>query len=108
MAGSDAPLMTLSACFSASLSNLCCCSFHFTNGCELLRGVALKHKKTELGSLVSGQGVSWDLPLSQIIPSSMGSRCLDSPSSQPALSGGLVLPTLFAVHGVLTPPQSTV
>ncbi|KAF3508946.1 hypothetical protein F2Q69_00007180 [Brassica cretica] len=71
------------------------------------RGVALKRKKTELGSLVLGQGVSWDLPLSQIIPSSMGSRCLDSPSSQPALSGGLVLPTLFAVHGVLTPPQST-
>ncbi|KAF3551554.1 hypothetical protein DY000_02007953 [Brassica cretica] len=71
------------------------------------RGVALKRKKTELGSLVSGQGVSWDLPLSQIIPSSMGLWCLDSPSSQPALSGGLVLPTLFAVHGVLTPPQST-
>ncbi|KAF2580916.1 hypothetical protein F2Q68_00005213 [Brassica cretica] len=38
---------------------------------------------------------------------SVESWCLDSPSSQPALSGGLVLPTLFAVHGVLTPPQST-
>ncbi|KAL0756691.1 hypothetical protein Bca101_094359 [Brassica carinata] len=31
------------------------------------RGVALKRKKTELGSLVSGQGVGQDLPLIQIV-----------------------------------------
>ncbi|KAF3492470.1 hypothetical protein DY000_02056850 [Brassica cretica] len=31
------------------------------------RGVALKRKNTELGSLVSGQGVGQDLPLIQIV-----------------------------------------
>lgn len=36
------------------------------------RGVALKRKKTEIGSLVSGQGVGWNLSLSQIVPSSTG------------------------------------
>ncbi|WZY80276.1 hypothetical protein YC2023_026660 [Brassica napus] len=107
MAESIAPPMTLSACLPASLSNLCCCSFRFANGCELLRGVALKRKKTELGSLVSGQGVGWNLSLSQIVPSSTGA-VFGLPSSQPALSGGSALPTLFAVHGVLIPPQSMV
>ncbi|WZZ09799.1 hypothetical protein YC2023_095720 [Brassica napus] len=46
---------------------------------------------------------------SELLRSHMGTedRCLDSSSSQHALSGGNV-PAMFSVHGDLVPPQSAV
>ncbi|WZY82465.1 hypothetical protein YC2023_028849 [Brassica napus] len=99
-----------------------CSSFHLANGFGVFgaasadvsslhrRGVFLKRKKTELGSLVSGQGVGRDFRGVIWVLDRRGTEdwCLDSSSSHPALSGGYVAPALFPVHGDLVPPQSAV